>query len=75
MVNFFTNIASFSVRPAFARLHQICAVLTLDELNDIHHYWGSNAGRLKWRLQAQDARRVLELRVDFDPAHVQALAL
>ena len=75
LVNFFTNAATFSVRSSFARLNQICTVLTLDELDDIHHYWGGNVGRLKWRLQAAEARQLLKLRTDFDKEAVRTLVL
>lgn len=75
LVNFFTNAATFSVRSIFARVNQICTVLTLDELDDIHHYWGGNVGRLKWRLQADEARQLLGLRIDFDADSVKNLVL
>lgn len=64
-----------AVREKFSRLSQMATILNLDSAGEILDYWGENSGSMTWRLNAQEVKQMLELRVEFERAEIALLAL
>ena len=68
-------MSSKSLRDRFARLAQLSTVVNLESVGEILDYWGENSGSMTWRLTPGEVKKVLSLRVDFQPAEIARLAL
>mmetsp|Transcript_32816 Transcript_32816/g.77788 ORF Transcript_32816/g.77788 Transcript_32816/m.77788 type:complete len:739 (+) Transcript_32816:153-2369(+) len=75
LVSHLSEFTNRAVRDKFARLTQMATVLSLETPNEILDYWGDNSGPITWRWNAAEVRRLLELRVDFSQASLNALRL
>ncbi|XP_050497747.1 conserved oligomeric Golgi complex subunit 4 isoform X2 [Diabrotica virgifera virgifera] len=62
LAGYITAATSWSVRDKFARLTQIATVLNLEQVNEIHDYWGNHDSALTWRLTPSELRTVMSLR-------------
>ena len=60
----------------FLRLSQVVLLVNAEELSDVHEAWmeGFACGG-EWQLNADEVRKVLALRTDFDRAAIDKLAL
>ncbi|TPX54007.1 hypothetical protein PhCBS80983_g06083 [Powellomyces hirtus] len=63
-----------AARDKFARLGQIATLLNMESVAEINDLWGKGSV-IAWRLNAKDVKRVLGLRVDFDPDLIASLEL
>lgn len=75
LVSSFAVMSSKSLRDRFARLAQLSTVVNLESVGEILDYWGENSGSMTWRLTPGEVKKVLSLRVDFQPAEIARLAL
>jgi hypothetical protein len=64
-----------NTRELFQRLSQIGLVLSLEEVGDILEYWGSKSGSIRWRLNANEIRKIMALRTDFLPLQIAQIQL
>ncbi|XP_072401947.1 conserved oligomeric Golgi complex subunit 4 [Diabrotica undecimpunctata] len=75
LAGYITAATSWSVRDKFARLTQIATVLNLEQVNEIHDYWGNHDSALTWRLTPSELRTVMSLRSDFKVEEIRRLKL
>ncbi|XP_018565515.1 conserved oligomeric Golgi complex subunit 4 [Anoplophora glabripennis] len=75
LAGYITTTTSWSVRDKFARLTQIATVLNLEQLSEIHDYWGNHDSALTWRLTPTELKGVLALRTDFKGDEIRRLKL
>ncbi|CAH8600438.1 unnamed protein product [Schistosoma turkestanicum] len=68
---YLTSISYSSLRDYFTRSLQICRLLNLDRVDEVHYYWNSS----NWRLTAHEVRSILSLRRDFAVNEIRALKL
>ncbi|CAH8674291.1 unnamed protein product [Schistosoma bovis] len=68
---YLTSISYSSLRDYFTRSLQICRLLNLDRIEEVHYYWNSS----NWRLTAHEVRSILSLRRDFAVNEIRALKL
>ncbi|CAH8497454.1 unnamed protein product [Schistosoma rodhaini] len=68
---YLTSISYSSLRDYFTRSLQICRLLNLDRVEEVHYYWNSSS----WRLTAHEVRSILSLRRDFAVNEIRALKL
>uniref|UniRef100_A0A5K4F9U5 HTH araC/xylS-type domain-containing protein n=1 Tax=Schistosoma mansoni TaxID=6183 RepID=A0A5K4F9U5_SCHMA len=68
---YLTSISYSSLRDYFTRSLQICRLLNLDRVEEVHYYWNSS----NWRLTAHEVRSILSLRRDFAVNEIRALKL
>ncbi|CAG8484778.1 5249_t:CDS:10 [Diversispora eburnea] len=78
VTNYFSTKMQWPFRDRFTRLNQISMLLNLESLSEIHDYWGSttkSSNTITWRLTVTEAKKVIGLRIDFDPEEVSKLKL
>ena len=70
LASFFGSHAASAAqfRDIFGRVSQIALILTLESPVEIEDYWGASVGGQPWRLSAEEARRVMRMRVEWDTA-------
>nr|CAH8831422.1 unnamed protein product [Trichobilharzia regenti] len=71
LFSYLTSISYTPLRDYFTRSLQICRLLNLDRIDEVHYYWNSS----NWRLTAQEVRSILSLRRDFPVNEIRALKL
>jgi hypothetical protein len=54
------------IRDLFARLTQFCLVLGLERPEEISEIWGRSAGSIRWRLSANEIRKILACRIEIE---------
>ncbi|KAH9281233.1 Conserved oligomeric Golgi complex subunit 4 [Echinococcus granulosus] len=69
--NFFSSLSTFSCREKFARILQISKLLNLEKVEEVSYYGDAS----NWRLSANEIRRLLTLRVDFNAEEIRRLHL
>ena len=74
LASFFGSHAASAAqfRDIFGRVSQIALILTLESPVEIEDYWGASVGGQPWRLSAEEARRVMRMRVEWDTAAYNA---
>jgi hypothetical protein len=70
---YFSRSSQHTVRDKMARLVQMANILQLERPSEILDYWGD--GNEVWRLSADEVRRVLALRADFQAKDISNLKL
>jgi hypothetical protein len=70
---YFSRSSQHTVRDKMARLVQMANILQLERPSEILDYWGD--GNEVWRLSADEVRRVLALRADFQAKDISNLRL
>ncbi|TNN06157.1 Conserved oligomeric Golgi complex subunit 4 isoform 2 [Schistosoma japonicum] len=68
---YLTSISYSSLRDNFTRSLQVCRLLNLDRIDEVHYYWNST----NWCLTAHEVRSILSLRRDFAVNEIRALKL
>merc|ERR550537_336825 len=68
LCSFFTNLSERALRHKFARLFEMSSLLNLESLAELQEFYGEMKN---WRLQPEEIRKVLGLRVDFDLAEAE----
>ena len=63
------------IRDLFARLSQVKLVLGLEKAEEMKEIWGRNAGAIKWRLNANEVKKILACRIEPDFLNVIINAL
>jgi conserved oligomeric Golgi complex subunit 4 len=66
---FFSEKSSKSIRDLFLKLQQICLLLKLFKITEVFEYWEETS----WRIIPNDIKKILSLRVDFNPNHINNL--
>ncbi|VUZ57290.1 unnamed protein product, partial [Hymenolepis diminuta] len=69
--NFFSSLSTFPCREKFARILQISKLLNLEKVEEVSYYGDTS----NWRLSANEIRRLLTLRVDFNAEEIRRLHL
>ncbi|KAL5108072.1 Conserved oligomeric Golgi complex subunit 4 [Taenia crassiceps] len=69
--NFFSSLSTFPCREKFARILQISKLLNLEKVEEVGYYGDAS----NWRLSANEIRRLLTLRVDFNAEEIRRLHL
>ncbi|VDK35485.1 unnamed protein product [Taenia asiatica] len=69
--NFFSSLSTFPCREKFARILQISKLLNLEKVEEVSYYGDAS----NWRLSANEIRRLLTLRVDFNAEEIRRLHL
>eukprot|EP01059_Diplonema_ambulator_P004323 TRINITY_DN14021_c0_g1_i1.p1 TRINITY_DN14021_c0_g1~~TRINITY_DN14021_c0_g1_i1.p1 ORF type:complete len:774 (+),score=147.86 TRINITY_DN14021_c0_g1_i1:56-2377(+) len=75
---YFSGKSEKPIREKFTRLTHIAALLIIDKLSEVEDLWTGGAygsGALMWRLNPDEAKKVLSRRVDLDPQQIHALNL
>ncbi|KAL7235886.1 hypothetical protein ACSBR1_019214 [Camellia fascicularis] len=75
LASHFSSMTQRTVGDKFARLTQMATILNLEKVFEILDFWGENLGPMTWRLTPAEVRRMLGLRVDFEPEAIAALKL
>ena len=67
LASFFGSHAASAAqfRDIFGRVSQIALILTLESPVEIEDYWGASVGGQPWRSSAEEARRVMRMRVEW----------
>jgi len=73
--SYLTNSSSWSSRDRFTKLTQISTLLNMEKAQEIYEYWGNKSGALTWRLNANEVRQILALRVEFKTDDINKLKL
>jgi hypothetical protein len=68
LCSFFTNLSERALRHKFARLFEMSSLLNLESLAELQEIYGEMK---TWRLNSDEIRKVLSLRVDFDLAEAE----
>ncbi|VEL21402.1 unnamed protein product [Protopolystoma xenopodis] len=71
LLSYLTSISSSPLRDYFTRLLQISTLLNLDKVDEVTFYWTNSS----WRLNANEVKRILSLRVDFMVNDIRRLQL
>ncbi|CAH8646824.1 unnamed protein product [Heterobilharzia americana] len=71
LFSYLASISYSSLRDYFTRSLQVCRLLNLDRVEEVHYYWNSS----NWRLTAHEVRSILSLRRDFQMDEIRMLKL
>ena len=73
-LNYFSNKSGRSVREKFARISQICSLISIEKIGHVEGYW-LDVNRDVWKFKTDEIKKILELRVDFLPSQIKQLKL
>merc|ERR1712228_945506 len=63
LCSFFTNVSEQALRHKFALLFEMSSLLNLENIEELQELYGEMRS---WRLEAEEIRKLLTSRVDFD---------
>ncbi|RCH95235.1 Golgi transport complex subunit 4 [Rhizopus stolonifer] len=73
VILYLSTLTEWLSRDRFTRLNQMSTLLNFEEPSEIYDYWGSKSGPVSWRLTVTEVKKILALRLDFDPDEVANL--
>ncbi|XP_034948017.1 conserved oligomeric Golgi complex subunit 4 [Chelonus insularis] len=73
LAGYLAAATSWSVRDKFARLMQIATILSVEKVEELADYCGSDA--IAWRLTPAEVRKIAALRTDLRPDDIKRLKL
>ncbi|XP_008555535.1 conserved oligomeric Golgi complex subunit 4 [Microplitis demolitor] len=73
LASYLAAATSWSVRDKFARLTQIATILSIEKVEELADYCGSDA--IAWRLTPAEVRKIAALRTDLRPDDIKRLKL
>ncbi|EFA82174.1 oligomeric Golgi complex component [Heterostelium album PN500] len=73
--NFFTKICRSTIRDKFSKLNQIISFLTLEKLGEVEEFWSENSSMSSWKLSPTEVKKILSVRIDFNPEAISRIKL
>ncbi|CAO3620371.1 unnamed protein product [Mucor hiemalis] len=73
VIHYLSTLTEWLSRDRFTRLNQMSTLLNFEEPSEIYDFWGQTAGPVSWRLTVTEVKKILALRLDFDPDEVANL--
>ncbi|KAJ8681166.1 hypothetical protein QAD02_016953 [Eretmocerus hayati] len=73
LVSYFDTTTSWSVRDKFTRLTQIATVLSIEKVEELADYCGTDS--IAWRLTPTEVRKILALRTDVKADDIKRLKI
>ena len=75
MVSYLSDKTQWGVRDKTARLNQMATLLNIENVNEVYEYWGVKSGPIAWKFSANEVKKILSLRVDFNQEAIAKLKL
>ncbi|KAI9357524.1 COG4 transport protein-domain-containing protein [Pilaira anomala] len=73
VIHYLSTLTEWLSRDRFTRLNQMSTLLNFEEPTEIYDFWGQKNGPVSWRLTVTEVKKILALRLDFDPEEVAKL--